>query len=178
VWPRTWRKTLPDRRGQGGHTFPRHFVDLLLLHLHHLLVILRVPPHSKKMSTPNTNFVLRLRSFRWYGPPLAPNSCTSAQKGPAFRIQACAQAQSANRFTPTCPPPLQRSPSLPTSTLTTKTKVEQRVTQKYQTHNIWLLPLVPGYPFMPLECTEKTLYRQLDFEFIYFLIEKIKNTFH
>jgi len=48
VWPRTWRKTLPDRRGQGGHTFPRHFVDLLLLHLHHLLDILRVPPHSKK----------------------------------------------------------------------------------------------------------------------------------
>lgn len=55
----------------------------------------RVPRHSKKMSAPNTNFVLRLRSFRWYGPALP-----RPWKGLAFRIQACAQAQSANRFTP------------------------------------------------------------------------------
>lgn len=133
-----------DRRERGSHIL-RAFCRLLLLHLHHLLVILTGPSLGtvKKMSSPNTNFALRLRSFRWYAPPLGPAPVPPPTKVPYFAFRR-AQPQSANRFTHSFSSTLRSKPlpHLQAAERTTKTKVEQRVTRKYQTHNIWLLSVV------------------------------------
>jgi len=112
--------------------------------------------HSKKMSSPNTNFALRLRSFRWYAPPLGPAPVPPPTKVPYFAFRRVRSRNPRIDSPIPSPPPCDPSP-YPTY----KQPNEQ---QKPRWNNAWRentkhitfdCCLLFWLPFMPLAYTER-----------------------